>query len=147
MSSNKYDKPLRIELQASIKYSRLILYSHLLSVLFLLYLISLKWWTVLLFLPLLYSYKTAQKKYQHYCRYVTLRLYSDGRFIGYQEDGSYRAGIKIEQVVFLSQLLILTLMAEKKREYLLLFTDAMTNVDWHRLQVFLRFAVQPTDEP
>ena len=146
MSSNKYDKPLRIELRPSIRYLQLVRYSHLLSGLFILYLISLKWWTVVLLLPLFFSYKNADKNYQQNSRYKTLRLHSDGRFFGYRENGSHHSGMQIEHVVSLYRLLILTLRVGKKKESLLLFTDAMSEAHWHQLQLFVRFALQPMAE-
>lgn len=97
----------------------------------------------MLLLPLLYSYKGAQKRYIDNRRYVVLQLHADGRFLGYTRDGSHQSGVQIEQVVFLSPLVILTLRRGNKKEYLLLFTDAMTKADWHQLQLFLRMALQP----
>jgi len=146
VSSKKYDKPLRIELRPSTSYLHLIRYSHALSGLYILYLISLEWWTVLLLLPLLYSYKKSKKNYQCNSRYLVLRLYSDGRFFGYIDNGAHHPGVQIEQVIFLYQLLILTLRLGKKKELLLLFSDAMSESHWHQLQLFVRFALQPMAE-
>jgi len=142
MSLHKYDRPLRIELRPSIFYLRLVRYSHLLSVLFTLYLSSLHWWLLLILLPLLYSYRHALNTYNHNSRYAVLRIHADGRCIRYSREGSQQRVSQIEQVVYLPYLLIIILQEHGKRAQQLLFIDAMSVQDWQQLQLFLRFALE-----
>ncbi|MDH5360527.1 MAG: hypothetical protein OEX03_08185 [Gammaproteobacteria bacterium] len=144
MSLHKYDRPLRIELSPSIFYLRLVRYSHLLSVLFVLYLSSLQWWSLLILLPLLYSYRHALNSFDHNSRCTVLRIHPDGRYISYSADGSQQSVSQIEQVIYLPYLLNIRFERLGKSGHHLLFADAMTLSHWQQLQLFLRFSLQLT---
>jgi len=144
MSLHKYDRPLRIELSPSIFYLRLVRYSHLLSVLFVLYLSSLQWWSLLILLPLIYSYRHALNSFDHNSRCTVLRIHPDGRYISYSADGSQQSVSQIEQVIYLPYLLNIRLERLGKSGHHLLFADAMTLSHWQQLQLFLRFSLQLT---
>ena len=145
MSSSRYEQPLRIELRPSRYYLRLIRYSHFLTALFACYLLTLNIWLFLLFPIILCSYRYVYKNYQNFSLYVWLRMHTDGRYNEYLTNGGQRNGLIIGRGIGLWKLYIIPVQLGDKRQNRLLFADAMSNTDWHRLKLFVGFALRPKD--
>jgi hypothetical protein len=136
------DNPLQIELHISRLYFRLVVYSHLLTIMPVAYLA----WDeplYLLSLPLIFiSLRRVLRDYQAYSGWRHLRLFSDGR-VDRLEEGGGRVRYQLLHAPFIMPwIIILPLGFGHRRRWLPLLPDALGREQWRALRLFLRYGLE-----
>jgi len=132
--------PLQIELRPSRLYRRLILSSHLSSLLLVL---MMAWQQplMLLLIPLIWlSLRQARRRYREYSAWRWLNCWRDGRVERLQGQGrlDYRL---IHAPTILPWIIILPLQSGRRRRWLPIPVDALEREQWRALRRFLRFSL------
>ncbi|MBD3670562.1 MAG: hypothetical protein HUJ29_07280 [Gammaproteobacteria bacterium] len=147
MSSSEYDKALQIELRPSRRYRRLIIATHLFSLLPLAAVVWVQPLAGLLLPAIALSLTLALRRLGAMNRWRWLRLHSDGRVVLFDATGQRLVG-RIEPAPTLyAGLLILPINSQRRRDYQVLLRDSMDREAWRALQVTLRFHMNSEGEP